>query len=82
MDVPPPNIPRVMQDGELELQEGQMVPVLVQPGSHRLIILNSLALARIQVGQATLLHIDDLGTQTILIQEIDRLALIVRYSEH
>jgi len=71
-----------MQDGHLELQEGQLVPVLVQPGSHRLIILNSPALARIQVGHATTLHIDDMGTQTILIQEIDRLALIVRYSEH
>lgn len=81
MDLPPPNIARVMQDGYLESPDGQKVPVLAQSGSHRLIILNSLALARMRIGQKMTLHLQDADMQLIILQEIDHLALIARYTE-
>ncbi len=81
MGLPPPNVARVMQDGYLESPDGHTVPVLVQSGSHRLIILNSLALARMSIGQTMILHLQDAEAQLISLQEIDQLALIARYIE-
>jgi hypothetical protein len=81
VDLPPPNIARMMQDGHLESSDGQRVPVLVQSGSYRLIILNSVALARMHSGQRMTLHLQDAEAQPITLQEIDHLALIARYTE-
>jgi hypothetical protein len=79
MDQPPPNVPRVMQDGQLEIREGQSVPVLAQPSSHRLIVLNSMALGHMHVGQTLVLHLADTEPLPITLEAIDRLALIARY---
>lgn len=81
MDQPPPNIPRVMQDGHLEVQDGKTVPVLAQTSSHRLIILNSLALGHMHVGQTLVLHLPDAEPAPITLESIDRLALIARYAD-
>ncbi len=79
MDQPPPNTPRVMQDGQLEIREGQSVPVLAQTSSHRLIVLNSAAMSTMQVGQSFKLTLGDAAPQPITLEAIDRLALIARY---
>ena len=81
MDQPPPNMPRVMQDGQLEVRQGQNVPVLAQPSSHRLIVLNSTALGHMHVGQTLVLHLPDVEPVPITLEAIDRLALIARYVE-
>lgn len=81
MDQPPPNTPRVMQDGQLEVHEGQTVPVLAQTSSHRLIVLNSTALGHMHIGQTLLLHLPDSEPQPITLEAIDMLALIARYSD-
>ncbi len=79
MDHPPPNTPRVMQDGQLEVQEGHTVPVLAQPSSHRLIVLNSTALGHMHIGQTLVLHLPGIEPLPITLAAIDRLALIARY---
>ncbi len=79
MDQPPPNTPRVMQDGQLEMRQGQTIPVLAQPSSHRLIVLNSTALNHMHVGQTLVLHLAETGPMPITLEAIDRLALIARY---
>ena len=79
MDQPPPNTPRVMQDGQLEVRDGHTVPVLAQPSSHRLIVLNSTALALMHIGQTLLLHLPDAEPLPITLEAIDKLALIARY---
>lgn len=81
MDQPPPNTPRVMQDGQLEVREGQSVPVLAQPSSHRLIVLNSTVLNHLHIGQTLVLHLSDAEPQPITLEAIDRLALVARYTE-
>lgn len=81
MDQPPPNTPRVMQDGQLEVREGQSVPVLAQPSSHRLIVLNSTALGHMHIGQTLVLHLADNEPLAITLEAIDRLALIARYAD-
>lgn len=81
MDQPPPNTPRVMQDGQLEVREGQTVPVLAQPSSHRLIVLNSTALGHMHIGQTLTLHLPGIDPLPITLEAIDRLALIARYVE-
>lgn len=79
MDQPPPNTPRVMQDGQLEVREGQIVPVLAQPSSHRLIVLNSTALNLMHSGQTLVLRLVGDEPVPITLESIDRLALIARY---
>jgi len=81
MDQPPPNTPRVMQDGQLEIREGQSVPVLAQTSSHRLIVLNSAAMNTMQAGQSFKLVLGDAEPQSITLESVDRLALIARYVE-
>ncbi len=81
MDQPPPNIPRVMQDGQLEVREGHTVPVLAQPSTHRLIVLNSTALGHMHIGQTLVLHLSDTEPVPITLESIDRLALTARYIE-
>lgn len=81
MDHPPPNTPRVMQDGQLEVRDGHSVPVLAQPSSHRLIVLNSTALSHMHIGQTLVLHLPDTEPQPITLESIDHLALIARYSD-
>ncbi len=81
MDQPPPNTPRVMQDGQLEVREGHTVPVLAQPSTHRLIVLNSTALGHMHIGQTLVLHLADTEPLPITLESIDRLALIARYIE-
>jgi hypothetical protein len=81
MDLPPPNTPRVMQDGQLEVREGHSVPVLAQPSTHRLIVLNSTALGHMHIGQTLVLHLPDTEPVPITLEAIDRLALIARYIE-
>ncbi|HEX6289709.1 MAG TPA: hypothetical protein VFZ66_10990 [Herpetosiphonaceae bacterium] len=81
MDQPPPNTPRVMQDGQLEVREGHTVPVLAQTATHRLIVLNSTALGHMHIGQTLVLHLPNTEPQPITLESIDRLALIARYIE-
>ncbi len=81
MDQPPPNTPRVMQDGQLEMRQGPSIPVLAQPSSHRLIVLNSTALGHMHVGQTLVLHLPGTEPLPITLEAIDRLALIARYIE-
>ncbi len=77
----PPNIPRVVQDGNLEVRPGQLVPVLVQTSSHRLLVLNSTALSHMRAGQRMTLHIEQGDSLAIALEEIDHLALIARYAD-
>jgi hypothetical protein len=79
MDQPPPNTPRVMQDGQLEVREGQLVPVLAQSEARRLIVLNSTALSHMHVGQTLVLHLPDREPALVTLESIDRLALIAHY---
>jgi hypothetical protein len=81
MDQPPPNTARVVQDGNLEVRAGQLVPVLVQTASHRLLVLNSTALSHMRPGQHLTLHIDQGTSLRITLAEIDQLALIARYTD-
>ncbi len=81
MDQPPPNTARVVQDGNLEVRAGQLVPVLVQAVGHRLLVLNSTALSHMRPGQRGTLHIDQGASVTITLTEIDQLALIARYTD-
>jgi hypothetical protein len=77
-DQPPPNTARVMRDAELEVRPGQLVPVLAQPTTHRLLVLNSMILSHIHVGQALVLRLDG-AAYPITIEAIDHLALTARY---
>jgi hypothetical protein len=81
MDQPPPNISRVVQDGNLEARNGQLVPVLVQPASHRLLVLNSTALSQMRPGQHMTLHMEQGDSLAITLGEIDHLALLARYTD-
>lgn len=81
MDQPLPTTPRVLQDGQLEVREGHLVPVLAQPQNRRLLVLNSLALSHLTVGQTLVLHLEGGEPQVITLEAIDRLALLVRYQE-
>ncbi len=77
-DIPPPNVARVLLDGELAINKAR-VPVLISPGNHRLVVLQSQALYEMQPGEHGTLTSPTRSTQEITIQEIDRLALVVRY---
>ncbi len=80
MDQPPPNTARVVQDGNLEVRAGQLVPVLVQAAGHRLLVLNSTALSHMRSGQHGTLHFGQGDSVAITLTEIDQLALIARYT--
>jgi len=75
-------MPRVMQDGQLEVRDGQSVPVLVQRSSHRLIVLNSTALGHMHIGQTLVLHVPNEEPVAITLEAIDWLALTARYAEY
>ncbi|GIV97259.1 MAG: hypothetical protein KatS3mg057_1916 [Herpetosiphonaceae bacterium] len=76
-DVPPPNTPRVLQDGQLEI--GAMtVPVLIS-GNQRLIVLSSECIHRMEPGQSGTLIPNGREPQPVIIGDIDHLSLIVRY---
>jgi hypothetical protein len=77
-DAPPPNVPRVLLDGELAYNKSR-VPVLISPGNHRLVVLQSQAMYEMQPGQHAVLTSSARGTQEITIADIDRLALVLRY---
>ncbi len=77
-DIAPPNLPRVLLDGELQINKNK-VPVLISAGNHRLVILQSQSIYEIQVGQTAKLVNDLRGTQEVVIVDVDRLALVVRY---
>ncbi len=79
-DQPLPNHPRVMIDAQIELRPGQTVPVLAQPSTQRLIVLNSTALSQVEVGQTIMLHLPDQAPIEIVIEAIDRSSLITRYA--
>jgi hypothetical protein len=78
IDAPPPNLPRVLLDGELLINKNK-VPVLISAGNHRLVVLQSQSIYEMQVGQTGTLQSDVRGSQEITIADIDRLALVVRY---
>ena len=78
-DIAPPNVPRVLLDGELHINKNK-VPVLISAGNHRLVILQSQSIYEIQVGQDATLVNDLRGTQEVVIADVDRLALVVRYA--
>ncbi len=79
-DQPPPNEPRVMLDAEIEIRPGQNVPVLAQPSTQRLIVLNSTALNQAELGQTITVHLPDHEPFQVVLESIDRSSLIVRYN--
>jgi hypothetical protein len=81
MDQPPPNTARVVQDGNLEVRNGQLVPVLVQASGQRMLVLHSAALSHMRPGQRLTLHIHQGASLPIVLGEIDQLALIARYTD-
>jgi hypothetical protein len=77
-DVPPPNGPRVLLDGQLQI--GNMaVPVLVSASNHRLIIMSSEFLHRMAAGQTGVLSATGRENLRIVIEDIDVLSMIARY---
>lgn len=78
-DQPPPNLPRVLIDGQLEVRPGQTVPVLAQPTTHRMIVLNSGVMDTFEIGQRLVLHLPDQPPQFIAVESLDKLSLITRY---
>ncbi len=78
VDTPPPNTPRVLIDGDLSVNKIK-VPVLISAGNHRLVVLQSQALYDIKVGDSGLLVSEARGEQEVLISDIDRLAMVMRY---
>ena len=79
-DQPLPNEPRVMIDAQIEIRRGQSVPVLAQPSTQRLIVLNSTVLSQVQVGQTITLYLPDQDPLRIVVESIDRSSLIARYA--
>ena len=77
-DTPPANLPRVLIDGELHINKAK-VPVLISAGNHRLVVLQSQSIYEMQIGQVGLLQSDLRSSQEIVLADIDRLALVVRY---
>ncbi|GAC1549345.1 MAG: hypothetical protein NVS2B7_25390 [Herpetosiphon sp.] len=73
------NLPRVLVDGQLEVRPNHQVPVLAQPTTHRLIVLNSAVVNQLEVGQELVLHLADGDSQAIVVEGIDRLSMITRY---
>ncbi len=78
-DQPPPNEPRVLIDAQIEVRQGQAVPVLAQPSTQRLIVLNSTVLNQIEIGQTISLQLPEQPAVSIVIESIDRSSLIARY---
>lgn len=74
-----PNEPRVMIDAQIEIRQGQTAPVLAQPSTGRLIVLNSTLLAQVEVGQTIALQLPEQEPQAIVVEVIDRSSLIIRY---
>ena len=79
-DQPLPNEARVMIDAQIEVRRGQTVPVLAQPSTQRLIVLNSTVLSQVQVGQTITLHLPEQPPQRIVVEAIDHSSLIARYA--
>ncbi len=79
-DQPPPNEPRVMLDAEIEIRPGHTVPVLAQPSTQRLIVLNSTALNQVELGQTVTIHLPDQESLAVTVESIDRSSLILRYA--
>ena len=77
---PLPSERRVMIDAQIEIRGGQNVPVLAQPSTRRLIVLNSTVLGQVEVGQRLTLHLPDQAPMDIVVEAIDRSALIARYA--
>ena len=75
----PPNDPRVLIDAQIEVRQGQSVPVLAQPSTQCLLILNSTVLNQIEVGQTITLQLPDQEPLPITVEAIDRSSLIARY---
>ncbi len=78
-DQPPPNEPLVLIDAQIEVRQGQAVPVLAQPSTQRLIVLNSTVLNQIEIGQTISLQLPEQPAVSIVIESIDRSSLIARY---
>ena len=79
-DQPPDNAPRVLADAMIEIRQGYTVPVLAQPATLRLIVLNSTALGQVEIGQQIVLHLPEQPPLQIIVEAIDRSSLIVRYT--
>lgn len=78
-DQPPPNEPRVMLDAEIELRPGHTAPVLAQPSTQRLIVLNSHALNHLEPGRTITVRIPDQEPLRVVVEAIDHSSLILRY---
>jgi hypothetical protein len=77
-DIPPANVPRLLLDGELAFNKSK-VAVLISPINFRMVVLQSQALYELIPGQKALLTSDQRGRQPIIIADVDRLAMVVRY---
>ena len=75
-----PNEPRVMIDAQIEIRQGHTAPVLAQPSTGRLIVLNSTLLAQVEVGQTVMLHLPEQEPHAVVVEAIDRSSLIMRYA--
>ncbi len=75
-----PNEPRVMIDAQVEIRQDYTIPVLAQPSTQRLIVLNSTALSQMEIGQTVTLYLPDQPPMPIVVESIDRSSLITRYS--
>lgn len=78
-DQPLPNEARLLLDAQIEIREGQTAPVLAQPSTHRMIVLNSTLLNQVEKGQTITMHVPDQESQAIIVESIDRSSLILRY---
>lgn len=63
-----------------EVQPNLSVPVLAQPSTKRLIVLNSGVMSQFEIGQPLVLHLPDQPPQAIVVEALDQLALITRYT--
>ncbi len=77
-DLPLPNVPRALLDGELHFNKTR-VPVLISPGNYRIVVLQSQALYELHPGQKAALISEQRGQQDVIIADVDRLAMVVRY---
>ena len=79
-DQPLPNGARVLIDAQIEIRQGHAVPVLAQPSTQRLLVLNSTVLNQVEIGQTITLHLPDQNPMRVVVEPSDRSSLIARYA--
>jgi hypothetical protein len=67
-----PNEPCVMINVQIEIRQGHSALVLAQPSTGRLIVLNSMLLAQVEIGQAVTRHLPEQEPYPIVAEAIAR----------